>query len=70
MDFNTLGLIFADGRMLTAPEAAAYIKSLQEEIKWLREDNRELSLRLNGEVFNEYVKEAVTSGLQSENKKI
>lgn len=43
------GLIFAYGRMLTASEAAAYIKELKEEnnklreeIIWLREANRTL----------------------------
>ena len=32
------GLIFADGRMLTAVEAAAYIKELKEEIEKLKEE--------------------------------
>lgn len=49
MNNESLGLIFVDGRMLSAPEAAAYIKQLKEEneklkkeIVWLREANQSL----------------------------
>jgi hypothetical protein len=49
MSDENLGLIFVDGKMLSAPEAAAYIKQLKEEneklkaeIVWLREANQSL----------------------------
>lgn len=65
MDFSTLGLIFADGKLMTATEAAAYIKSLNEEIDWLRNENLELKLRLNNKDYAEDVKEAASSGLHN-----
>ena len=47
------GLIFADGRMLTAVEAAAYIKELKEENELLKKEvsallkaNQTLQLRV------------------------
>ena len=65
MDFSTLGLIFADGKLMTATEAASYIKSLNEEIDWLRNENLELKLRLNNKDYVEDVKEAASSGLHN-----
>ena len=68
MDFGTLGLIFADGKLLTATEAAAYIKSLNEEIDWLRKENLELKIRLNRKDYIHDVEEAAASDLHGESK--
>jgi hypothetical protein len=49
MSDENLGLIFVDGKMLSATEAAAYIKELREEneklkeeVVWLRKANQTL----------------------------
>lgn len=42
MNNESLGLIFVDGRMLSAPEAAAYIKQLKEENEKLKKDMKSL----------------------------
>lgn len=44
------GLIFADGRMLTATEAAAYIRELKEENENLKKEIKSLKNYYNSEL--------------------
>ena len=48
------GLIFADGRMLTATETAAYIKELKEENEKLKEEIKSLKNDFNSELRSVY----------------
>lgn len=48
------GLIFADGRMLTAVEAAAYIKELKAENEKLKEEIKNLKNDFNSELRSIY----------------
>ena len=49
MSDENLGLIFVDGKMLSATEAAAYIKELRGENEKLKIDNSLLRVSLNNE---------------------
>ena len=48
------GLIFADGRMLTATEAAAYIKELKEENDKLKKEIESLKNHYDSELRSVY----------------